>query len=78
MRATTYLEKEVFNYLNHLREKEVFNYLNHLRETGVTNMFGAAPYIEEEFELSRLESRKLLTLWMENFDEDGNYDEIKE
>lgn len=66
MRATTNLEKEVFNYLNHLRE------------TGVTNMFGAVLYIEKEFELSKSESRKLLTLWMENFDEDGNYSEIKE
>ena len=50
-------------------EKEVFNYLNYLIDSGVTNMFGAGSYIEKEFELSRLESRKLLTLWMENFDE---------
>ena len=59
-------------------EKEVLVYLNFLRETGVTNMFGAASYIEDEFGVDRKEARRLLSLWMANFNMDGVYNEIKE
>ena len=47
--------------------KEYFAYLNVLRESGVTNMFGAAPYLQQEFGLSRHESRDILKQWMESF-----------
>ena len=47
---------------------EVSEYLNALRESGVTNMFGAAPYIMEEFDVDRNMARDLLKHWMENFD----------
>lgn len=57
-------------------EKTVFSYLNDLRVSGETNMFGAAPYIEREFRLRPVESQTLLSLWMKNFDEDGNYETI--
>jgi hypothetical protein len=59
-------------------EKEVMEFLNILRDSGVTNMFGAAPYIEDEFGIDKREARRLLTLWMHNFNEEGNYEEIKE
>jgi hypothetical protein len=59
-------------------EKEVMEFLNILRDSGVTNMFGAAPYIEDEFGIDKREARRLLTLWMHNFDEEGNYEEVKE
>ena len=59
-------------------EKEVFCFLNVLRESGVTNMFGATEYILEEFpEIKKNEARELLKLWMNNFDDDGNYETIK-
>lgn len=58
------------------QEKEVLEYLNFLRRSGVTNMFGASPYIVEEFDIKRSEANKLLTLWMKNFNEEGKYDEV--
>ncbi len=59
------------------QEKEVMEYLNVLRNSGVTNMFGATPYIESEFGVTKNEARQMLTLWMGNFNEDGNYEEVK-
>jgi hypothetical protein len=48
---------------------EEFEYLDILRETGVANMFGAAPYLKEEFGISTKEARSILSLWMESFKE---------
>jgi len=48
---------------------EYFEYLDDLRESGVTNMFGAAPYLQEAFGLSRYEARDVLLKWMETFNE---------
>lgn len=40
-----------------------------IRKSGITNMFGAAPYLREVFpELSRAESNEILCNWMENYD----------
>lgn len=58
-------------------EKNVCEFLNDLRESGVTNMYGASPYIEEEFGLNKRESRRILSLWMENFNPEGNYETVK-
>jgi len=59
-------------------EKEVMEYLNRLRESGATNMFGATPYVIEEFGLDKSEARRILSLWMRNFNDEGDYDEVKE
>ena len=45
-------------------EQQVFKYLDELRESGVTNMFGAAPYIVREFDIPTKEARTLLKKWM--------------
>jgi hypothetical protein len=58
------------------QEQEVLEYLNILRDSGATNMFGAIPYIEDEFGLDRKESKRLLSLWMKNFNNEGKYDEV--
>ena len=58
-------------------EKEVMEYLQDLRESGVTNMYGAASYIQDQFEMSEKESKEILVLWMENFNEKGNYESVK-
>jgi len=50
-------------------KKEYFRYLDALRESGVTNMFGAAPCLQNEFELSRNEARGILIEWMETFEQ---------
>ena len=60
------------------QEQEVLTYLNMLRDSGATNMFGATPYIEEEFDLNSKEVRSLLMLWMANFNDEGEYNEVKE
>jgi len=48
-------------------KEEVFDYLDVLRLSGVTNMFGASPYIEEMFGLGRKQSGALLVEWMRTF-----------
>jgi len=42
-------------------------YLDALRESGVTNMFGAASYVEDEFGTTSSESRDILKYWMKSF-----------
>ena len=59
-------------------EEEVMNFLNLLRESGVTNMFGAGPYVEEEFGIDKREARRILSLWMHNFNAESKYERIKE
>jgi hypothetical protein len=60
------------------QEQEVLEFLDIVRTTGVTNMFGATPYIEAEFDLDKKESRRLLSLWMKNFNDEGKYDEVND
>lgn len=49
--------------------EEYLEYLDELRESGVTNMFGAGAYIQEEYGLSRSDANKILTYWMNTFSE---------
>jgi hypothetical protein len=48
-------------------KQEFFEYLETLRESGVINMYGAATYLQEAFDLTRSQSRELLKEWMENY-----------
>ena len=50
-------------------KEAIFEYLDDLRESGVTNMFGAGPYVEDEFGLDRREAGKLVVEWMVTFEE---------
>ncbi len=50
-------------------KEEVFVYLDELRESGVTNMFGAASYIQKEFDAEKAEAKSLLVEWMKTFSE---------
>ena len=49
--------------------EEHLGYLDALRESGATNMFGAAPYLQEAFDLSKKDARSVLGTWMETFAE---------
>ena len=49
---------------------EYWIYLENLRKSGVTNMFGATPYLMEEFDLDRKEASKILSDWMHNYNPD--------
>jgi len=55
-------------------EKEVFEYLNQLQQSGDVNMFGARPFIAAKFLIDRVEAGKMLSKWMENYNEDGYED----
>lgn len=46
-----------------------FEYLDILRLSGVTNMFGAGPYLEVEFGLDGRYARTVLLEWMRTFGE---------
>ena len=48
-----------------LNEK-VDRYLEELRESGETNMFGASPYIMQEFGFTRHEAKEHLLRWMKH------------
>jgi hypothetical protein len=48
---------------------EYYVYLEELRQSGVTNMFGASPYLQEAYGLNRREASKVLVSWMENYNE---------
>jgi uncharacterized protein YciI len=58
---TTVNDSDLTEYTEHLE------YLDELRESGVVNMFGARPYLQQEFGLSKAESGKVLSLWMDTF-----------
>jgi hypothetical protein len=51
------------------KQEQVNYFLDELRESGVTNMFGAAPYIVEEFGVTRKEAKSFLLNWMQTFEE---------
>lgn len=45
-------------------------YLDELRETGVTNMYGAVPYLMYEYPLlTQEQARGVLSYWMRTFSE---------
>lgn len=50
-------------------QDEVNEFLDDLRESGVTNMWGAGPYIVREFGVNAKESHQLLGEWMRTFEE---------
>lgn len=55
--------------------KKYFEYLDRLRDSGVTNMFGAAAYLQQEFpELSfdHAQAVYILREWMASYGDGGN------
>ena len=49
-----------------------FGYLDTLRKSGVTNMFGATPYLQREFSMSEKDAQRVLRLWMVTFDDESD------
>lgn len=49
--------------------EEYFQFLERLRKSGVTNMFGASPYLAKAYGLSQKEASKILGEWMSRYDE---------
>lgn len=57
---------------NKIKEEweQYYKTLEAIRQSGVTNMFGAAPYLREFCpELSRDEANQILCNWMKNYSE---------
>jgi hypothetical protein len=48
---------------------EHLEYLDELRDSGVTNMYGAGPYLVRAFSVTRDESHEILGYWMDTFSE---------
>jgi len=53
-------------------DKKYSDFLVALRDSGITNMFGAAPYLQAEFGLDKREAREVLANWMRSFGESLN------
>jgi len=51
---------------------EHLEYLDKLREIGATNMYGARPYLQSSFGLSKSEASEVLSFWMKTFSERHN------
>lgn len=51
-------------------DKSVETFLDLLRESGVTNMYGAAPYLQKHLGLSKSEAKECLLYWMGTFKEE--------
>lgn len=47
--------------------KNYFEYLNKLRDSGVTNMWGSAKYLVEEFGIGLTEAKAIFQKWVDSF-----------
>ena len=57
--------------------KTYFIYLENLRRSGITNMYGAVPYLMETFPyLTKSKAANILKLWMVTYDP-ADYKNIK-
>ena len=56
--------------------QEMLEFLDQLRESGVVNMFGAAPDLVDEFDLTKREARAVLGEWMRTFGERHEREEM--
>tara|TARA_Y100000361_G_scaffold105914_1_gene95655 strand:+ start:418 stop:984 length:567 start_codon:yes stop_codon:yes gene_type:complete len=54
-----------------------FEYLNKLRDSGVTNMFGATPYLRAEFGLDKRTAREILAKWMKSSMNEASAEDIQ-
>lgn len=56
--------------------KKTWLYLEWLRRTGQTNMFGAVPYLVNEFGFDNERAKEVLNDWMQNYNPDDYPDKI--
>jgi hypothetical protein len=52
-----------------MNKEAMFLFLDDLRESGITNMWGAGVYLQEVFEVTKIEARDVLLEWMKTFKE---------
>ena len=46
-----------------------FDWIEKLRQSGVTNMYGAVPYIQDHFLITDEEATVLLVYWMNHYND---------
>ena len=51
-----------------MTDNEYWIYLELLRRSGVTNMYGAAPFLENDYGISHEKAIEILADWMRNYD----------
>jgi len=54
--------------------EDINAYLEGLRDSGITNMFGAVPYLEDTFDMSRSEAKAALFAWMDECRKGANHE----
>lgn len=47
--------------------RDMFSFLFDLQESGLTNMWGASSYLEDQFDLERKPASKVLVFWIKNY-----------
>lgn len=62
------LDKETVEK-NPTKYNKYFDWLEDLRRSGITNMFGAVPYLQTRFKLSEQSATNVLSYWMQNYEE---------
>ena len=53
--------------------EEINEYLTLLRDMGSINMYGAVPYLEDQFDMSKAEAKAALFAWMEECSKGANH-----
>ena len=68
MKKAGHMSYEEFCEEMNKQEKMMYwRFLEDLRRSGVTNMFGAVPYLMEAFYLDEYKAREILSDWMKNY-----------
>lgn len=50
-----------------MTDNKYWIFLERLRRSGVTNMYGAAPYLQEAFGMSSKDAQTVLLEWMRHY-----------
>lgn len=53
-----------------MTDNKYWIYLEELRQSGIVNMYGAVPYLQEEFGLNKKDASEILFDWMKNYNAD--------
>ena len=48
-------------------QEKVNKFLDSLRDSGKTNLVGATPYIQKQFNITKYDAQRFLIKWMETF-----------
>ena len=57
-----------------MTDNKYWLFLENLRRSGITNMYGAAPYLQEAFGMSKNDAVAVLADWMRNYNRDDYKD----